>query len=133
MNNTETRQRLLTLEQVAERYSLSLKTLQRWEAERKVPNSDALHSAFNVIEAKACFEGMEHKLHNRVAWHDGAIWYDLGNWKAVKVTKEGWEIVDEPLHTQATPTPLTRGIFFLIRLTFRAFLDRCLESREWIC
>lgn len=67
-----------------------------WEAKGKVPNSDSLNSALNLIEARAYFEGDRHELHNRVTWYDGAIWYDLGNWKAVKITKEEWEIVDEP-------------------------------------
>lgn len=48
-----------------------------WNAKEKVPNSDSLNSALNVIEAKACFEGNKHQLHNRVAWHEGAIWLTL--------------------------------------------------------
>ncbi len=66
-----------------------------WQAEHKAANSEALSSALNVIEAKALFEGDEHELHNRVAIHDGAIWYDLTDrdWRAVRITAQGWEVV----------------------------------------
>ncbi|MGH7801040.1 MAG: hypothetical protein ACREOW_10510 [Thermodesulfobacteriota bacterium] len=67
-----------------------------WKTEEKAPNSYAFNAALNVLEAKARFEGEMYKLHVRVAWHDGAIWYDLGNWQAVKITASGWEIVVDP-------------------------------------
>jgi len=46
----------------------------------------------------ARFDGAEHPLHNRVASDDGGIWYDLGDpqWRAVRITPAGWEIVAEP-------------------------------------
>ena len=51
-----------------------------------------------MIEAKALFDGPEIKLNLRVAEHDGALWYDLANeaWQAVKITPDGWEVVDNP-------------------------------------
>lgn len=69
-----------------------------WQAEGKTPNSDALNSALNVIEGKALFEGGQFQLHNRVAWHQGSLWYDLAdeNWRAVEITPEGWRIVRDP-------------------------------------
>jgi len=69
-----------------------------WQREGKAPNSDAINSALNVIEAKACFEGSEYDLHNRVAWHDGDLWYDLSddNWRAVRIDTSGWEIIEHP-------------------------------------
>jgi len=66
------------------------------ESRKKVPSNDAINSALNIIEAKAMYEGERDILHNRVAWHEGDIWYDLGNWKAVRVTESGWDIVDNP-------------------------------------
>lgn len=65
---------------------------------QKAPSSEALHSALRVIEGKAIFEGQQHPLHNRVAWHDGAIWYDLSDplWRAARITAQGWEIVTNP-------------------------------------
>jgi len=67
-----------------------------WGKFNQVPNKESLNSACSVIEARACFEGEKHNLHNRTASHDGSIWYDLGNWKAVKVSSDGWEIINDP-------------------------------------
>jgi hypothetical protein len=91
---------------------------QFWESEQKAPNSDALSAALNVIEAKARFDGEEHRLHNRVAFQEGAIWYDLADreWRAVRVTGEGWDIVAEPpilfrrySHQRPQPEPARGG------------------------
>lgn len=69
-----------------------------WQSEGKAANSDAINSALNVIEGMACFDGPEYELHNRVAWYDEALWYDLTDqrWRAVRVTAEGWRIVEHP-------------------------------------
>lgn len=62
------------------------------------PGSDALAGALGVIEAVACYYGKEYELFNRVASHDGAIWYDLGAGEAVKISAGSWEIVkDAPI------------------------------------
>jgi hypothetical protein len=61
-----------------------------------VLRSDAISAAINVIEGKCCYEGKKYKLYNRLCWHEGAIWYDLGDWTAVKIRPEGWEIVNNP-------------------------------------
>ncbi len=91
---------------------------QFWESEQKAPNSDALSAALNVIEAKARFDGEEHRLHNRIAFHEDAIWYDLADrdWRAVRVTADGWEIVAEPpilfrrySHQRPQPEPVRGG------------------------
>jgi DNA primase len=62
------------------------------------PQRDSVNEALGVIEAKAVFEGEQRSLSLRVAWHDGAIYYDLADpaWRAVKITADGWEIVDKP-------------------------------------
>jgi hypothetical protein len=69
-----------------------------WDREDKALSSEGLNSALNVLRSKARFEGDEHRLWNRVAFHDGAIWYDLGDseWRAVRVTSQGWAIVKNP-------------------------------------
>ena len=69
-----------------------------WDSMEKTPGSEAIRSALNIIEGKAVFDGDEHKLHNRVAFHDGAIWYDLSDteWQAVKITPTGWKVESEP-------------------------------------
>lgn len=60
------------------------------------PGGDAIINALNVIEAKACHKGKEYKLHNRIANHEGKLWYDMGDGAAVKIDSEGWEIVNNP-------------------------------------
>jgi len=69
-----------------------------WQAEEKAPNQEALASAINVLEALCC-DGTEYKLYNRIApSEDGGIWIDMADdkWRAIKVTGEGWQIVDNP-------------------------------------
>ena len=75
-----------------------------YEQTGKSPSSEAVRQALGVIEAKAIFDGPEHKLHLRIAAHDGAIYYDLANetWQAVKITADGWEVIN------STPFPLFR-------------------------
>lgn len=97
-----------------------------WRTEGKAINSEGLNAALNVLGAKAAFEGKKRKLHNRVAWHGDAIYYDLSNekWEAVKITPQGWEIVELPIifkrynHQKAQVTPISGGNFKeLLRFT----------------
>lgn len=69
-----------------------------WSAEGIAPGSEALAAAMTLLEAQAQFEGPIRTLHNRIAWHEGAIWYDLSDpaWRAVRVHPSGWEIVPNP-------------------------------------
>lgn len=62
------------------------------------PDPASLKTALGLIEAKAHFGGLVHPLNNRVAWHDKAVWHDLtdNNWRAVKITTDGWSIVNNP-------------------------------------
>ena len=87
-----------------------------WGSEEKVPGSEALTNATRVIEAKACIDGPEHKLYNRVAHVDDAIYYDLTDpdCRVVKITGSGWELLaDSPVFfkrmdhqcTQVEPKP----------------------------
>ncbi|MFQ5801413.1 MAG: bifunctional DNA primase/polymerase [Candidatus Methylomirabilales bacterium] len=85
-------------------WSLKSRMLRRWlarsfwETEGKAPHSESILTALNVLEGKAYFEGKESRLHNRVAWVDQALWYDLTDrhWRAVEITPEGWRVVDDP-------------------------------------
>jgi len=83
-----------------------------YQSEEKAPGSDALSAALNVIEAKARFDGEEHRLHNRIASHEDAIWCDLADrdWRTVSITAEGWRIVADPpilfrRHSHQRPHP----------------------------
>lgn len=89
-----------------------------WDAYGKTINSDALNSALNTLEGRACFEGCENRLTNRVAWSENAIWYDLTNpeWSAVKIDENGWQVVKKPpilfrryTHQQAQVIPVSGG------------------------
>ncbi len=94
-----------------------------WQKEGKAPHSNALASALNILESKACFEGPRHELQNRVAWRDGALWCDLSNekWEAVKITATGWSIEKNPpilfrryAHQKAQVTPVANGDIFAL-------------------
>ena len=69
-----------------------------WQKCHKPLNADAFNNALNILESRACFECEEHCLFNRVAIIDDVVWYDLADkdWRAVKITAEGWEIVANP-------------------------------------
>ncbi|HOW60175.1 MAG: toprim domain-containing protein [Candidatus Moraniibacteriota bacterium] len=97
-----------------------------WDKYKKAPNSDSINNALNIIKGEAIFNGSEYKLECRVAIRDDAIWYDLSNkkWQAVKITKDGWEIVDNsPImfrrysHQKAHPLPV-RGVAIELLLPF---------------
>ena len=62
----------------------------------KVPNTEVMQSALNVISASAVFDGNELPVFLRVAEHEGAIYLDLADesWHAVKIDSEGWQIVE---------------------------------------
>lgn len=62
-----------------------------------VPASEAITNAQNYLEALS-FQSEENKLHNRVSKTEEALWYDLSNseWQAVKISENGWEIIDHP-------------------------------------
>ena len=66
-----------------------------WEQEKKAPNSDSLNQAQNVLEAMALFDGTCRSLFNRIGTHGGAIFYDLGDGRAVRITLGQWEIVTD--------------------------------------
>jgi len=68
-----------------------------WKRTQKAPAEKALRSAINILQAVAN-ENPRHTLHNRVAPAEDGIWLDMTDekWRAIKVTAEGWEIVDNP-------------------------------------
>ncbi len=90
----------------------------------KVPYGEALSSALGAVESKAGITGERQTLSNRIAVYQGDIYYDLGDdsWRAVKVTPDGWSIVENtpvPLfrryvHQRPQVTPLSGGNPFLL-------------------
>lgn len=70
-----------------------------YSAEKKPAKKDSLSQAKEVLKARAVFENTKAiPLDTRVAQFDSAFWYNLSNdkWNAVKITNDGWEIVDNP-------------------------------------
>lgn len=64
-------------------------------SQEMVPGGQALTDAINTLNGKAVFDGPEHEVHVRVAWHEGDIWIDLADseGRAVRVAKRGWEVM----------------------------------------
>ena len=46
--------------------------------------------------SSSCAKGNEYRLNVRTAWRESAIYYDLGDWRAVRITSDGWEIEERP-------------------------------------
>ena len=69
-----------------------------WQTEEKVPGTEGLNSAINVLQGKALLEGEQYTLYNRVAPAEDGFWIDMvdAKWRAIKVTADGWAIVDDP-------------------------------------
>lgn len=86
-----------------------------YQATGKGLNNDSLGQVLNVLEAKAVYESQQVELWNRVAKHEGAFWYDLGRGKAVKITADGWAVVEVPIlfrryaHQQPQAEPIRGG------------------------
>ena len=62
------------------------------------PNSEALQSALNVIEAKAHYDGQKRDVYVRVGSADGHLYLDLCDdaWRAVEIDASGWRVIDNP-------------------------------------
>lgn len=89
-----------------------------WEQEQKAAHANAITSALNILEGRACFQGERIALENRATCQGETIWYDLSNeeWSAVRITKEGWTIEAAPpvlfrrqMHQQPQVQPVSGG------------------------
>ena len=67
-----------------------------YELEGKGLAGEALATARGTLAAHARFRGSRHELSLRVAEHDEAFWYDLGDWRAVKISSASYEVVKHP-------------------------------------
>src|SRR6516225_9477149 len=88
------------------------------------PNSEALQSALNVIEARAHFDAPERQVFVRVGGIGERIYLDLGDeaWRAVEIDATGWRIVDKPpvrfrraAGMQSLPEPVPGGSVEMLR------------------
>lgn len=76
--------------------------IQRYHKEtKKVPSSEAVRNAINVLVGTAKHDRGEVKLSNRVAWDGENIIYDMSNalHEHVVITREGWAVAqsDDPI------------------------------------
>ena len=99
-----------------------------FETTQSAPNSQALQSALNVIEAKPHFDAPERMVNIRVGGLDGRLYLDLGDmaWRAVEIDAAGWRVIKTPpvrfrraAGMQPLPVPETRGSIE----TLRSFLN----------
>jgi hypothetical protein len=69
-----------------------------WDNEKNTLKPQDMQGATDVLAARACHESPRIELSNRVAYKDGAIYYDMTDeaWRAVKITSTGWELLSEP-------------------------------------
>lgn len=91
-----------------------------WDANGKAPGGTATNSALTILKAMAR-EGPQLPLYNRVAPDDReGFWIDIADthWRAIRVTKEGWEIRSSPpimfrrfKHQRPLPQPVPGGDF----------------------
>ncbi len=100
------------------------KDFRRWlsgsyyTATKKAANNEAISTAMSVLEAKATFDSPQYELSNRFAMRDSAIYIDMVDayWRVIKITAEGWEIMDKPpvlfrrySHQKPLPDPVRGG------------------------
>jgi hypothetical protein len=117
-----------------ETWQVRAKTFKRWLAGRffamtsSAPNSEALQSAINVIEARAHFNAEERQVHLRVGGLAGKLYLDLGDktWQAAEISAGGWQLIDDPpvrfrraAGMQPLPEPVAGGSVE----SLRAFLN----------
>jgi len=69
-----------------------------WNNDGKAPSTEAVYGALRVLEGAALFDGEEYELYNRMAPANDGIWIDMCDDKrrAIKVSADGWHIVEEP-------------------------------------
>lgn len=88
------------------------------------PNSEALQSALNVLEATARFEGPERAVFVRIGGMDDKIYLDLGDnaWRAVEIDADGWRIIEtppvrfrRPAGMKPIPSPISGGSIEALR------------------
>ena len=84
----------------------------------KAPQPDALKNAINTLEAAAWGNGDVITLHNRIAWHNGNIVYDMtnSNYEAIEITSQGWGLMPHGhilfrryAHQKPQVVPITGG------------------------
>jgi hypothetical protein len=87
-----------------ETWAIRSKGFRRWLARAyylrydKAPGGQALQDALNVLEGKARYDGVEHRVFTRLGEHQGSVYLDLADdgWRAVEIGLTGWQVVAHP-------------------------------------
>jgi len=87
-----------------ENWPIRSREFRRWIAARYYEESggtlggQAMEDALRVLDARAVNEGPQHRVFIRSGETPGVVWIDLGDadWRAVKITPAGWEVVSRP-------------------------------------
>ena len=61
---------------------------------KRAAGSEAISRALLALQGIAAYSGRVVALENRIAFHQNAVWYDLGAGYAVRVDSSGWKIVN---------------------------------------
>ena len=87
-----------------ETWAIKTKGFRQWLARQLyirsggAPNSEALKSALNIIEATARFDARVRTVHVRVGELGDKLYLDLADqqWRAVEINSNGWRVVADP-------------------------------------
>ncbi len=87
-----------------ENWPIRSREFRRWIAARYYKESggmlggQAMEDALRVLDARAVNEGLQHSVFIRSGETSETIWIDLcdADWRAVKITPAGWEVVSRP-------------------------------------
>jgi len=88
----------------SEHWPLASRTFRLWlrkhlfQLSGSAPSDREIRQLLGTMEGYALFTGPEHRVFCRIAEAHDAIYLDLANaqWQAVKLTAEGWRVVDDP-------------------------------------
>ena len=86
-----------------------------YEQYRKPLSNEKINQVVSILSTKAIFHSPEIKLFNRVAFKGDTIFYNLGDKHTVKISPEGWNVVEPPVlfryhaHEQTQVKPVESG------------------------
>ena len=105
------------------------------------PNSEAMNTALDLIEARAQFDGIVRHVHLRVAQYEGCFYIGLCDaaWQAIEITRGSWCVVDEPpvrfcrrAGMQALPEPVRGGRLDELDKHLRMSPDGYVLAKAWL-
>lgn len=102
----------------------AVKMLARWQFEQtgQPATVRSREEVRSHLEARA-EAGPKCQTWLRVAEHDGALYLDLGDdsWRVVRITSEGWDVIDSPRSTSSAPVQCCRCLFRCMAATWGSF------------